>query len=153
MQGERHLPYCIFLYICTLGTFNKLSALWILLDRSTLFCGLKWHLHNYHSGLLIFHVVVEPQNSGKSTKSPQNPQKQKYSKNHNIWNLFWLLGLFNCRKHANLIILKLCQCNEQTTSQLLPGKDYVVNNWALDVYNQLLFQQQCAWQMSQWQSF
>ena len=49
--------------------------------------------------------------------------------------------------------MKLCQCNKQTTSQLLPGKDYVVNNWALDVYNQLLFQQQCAWQMSPWQSF
>ena len=49
--------------------------------------------------------------------------------------------------------MKLRQCNKQTTSQLLPGKDYVVNNWALDVYNQLLFQQQCAWQMSPWQSF
>lgn len=96
-------------------------------------CGLKWLLHNYHSGLLIFRMVVEPQNSGKSTKSPQNPQKHK---NRSIWNLFQLLGLFNCRKHANLIILKLCQCNKQTTSQLLPGKDYVVNNWVLDVYNQ-----------------
>jgi len=40
-------------------------------------CGLKWLLHNYHLGLLIFRVVVEPQNSGKSTKSPQNPQKHK----------------------------------------------------------------------------
>lgn len=25
----------------------------------------------------MFRVVVEPQNSGKSTKSPQNPQKHK----------------------------------------------------------------------------
>ena len=60
------------------------------------------------TGLLIFHTVTEPRNSGKSAKSckiPKNTQNTvkfsrkliKYVSVQHIWDLFQLLGLFTSR--------------------------------------------------------
>ena len=73
------------------------------------------------SGLLILSAVAEPRNSGKSAKSQeinknmQNAAKFarnliKYMPIQHIWNLCRPLGMFNCRKLANL------SCNFITTS-------------------------------------
>ena len=71
-----------------------------------------FRLSNY-TGLLIFGVVAEPQNSGKSAKSrkihknTQNTAKFgrnliKYMPVQQFWKLSQLLGVFTCRKLANL---------------------------------------------------
>ena len=76
----------------------------------------------------MFCAVTDPWNSGKSAKSrkihknTKNTAKFgrnliKYMSVQHIWNLFQLLGLFTCRKLANL------SWNVQT--------DYVAKNWAL----------------------
>ena len=63
--------------------------------------------------LLIFSAVAEPRISGKPAKSREihnnvrNTAKFarnliKYLSTQHIWNLFRLLGLFNCRNLANL---------------------------------------------------
>ena len=65
------------------------------------------------TGLLIFRVVAEPRNLGKSAKSREihkdTKNTSKFSRNlikymsvQHIRNLFQLLDLFTCRKLANL---------------------------------------------------
>ena len=85
------------------------------------------------SGLLIFCAVAEPRNSGKSTKSCEvhknikNTVKFvrnliKYMSVQHISNLFQLLGLFTCRKLANLswkFITETCEQRPETTRRRL----------------------------------
>ena len=91
-------------------------------------------------GLLIFHAVAEPWNSGKSAKSreihknTQNIVKFginliEYMSVQHFWNLSQLLGLFTCHKLANLswnFVTKTCKQRPK-----LPGVDYVAKNWVL----------------------
>jgi len=76
------------------------------------------------SGLLIFSVFTEPRNSGKPVKSREINKNMrntaKFARNlikymllQHIWNLFWLLGLFNCHKRANLSWNFIATMNEQ----------------------------------------
>ena len=80
--------------------------------------------------LLIFSAVAEPRISGKPAKSREihnnvrNTAKFarnliKYLSIQHIWNLFRLMGPFNCRNLANLPLPKL------------PGINYVAKHWPL----------------------
>jgi len=82
------------------------------------------------SGLLIFCTVAEPWNSGKSTKSHEIHKNTKntakfswnlirYMSVQHIWNLVQLLGLFTCRKLANLssnFVTEICKQHPVTTT-------------------------------------
>ena len=85
------------------------------------------------AGLLIFRAVAEPRNSGKSAKSgeihknTQNTAKFgrnliKYMSVQQFWNLSQLLGVFTCRKLANLcqnfVTETWKQCPETTRRRL-----------------------------------
>ena len=92
------------------------------------------------SGLLIFSVFTEPWNSGKPVKSckihknMRNTTKFarnliKYMSIQHIWNVSRVLGLFNCRKLANLswnFVTAMSNQRLKTTR-----RDYVAKNWAL----------------------
>ena len=91
-----------------------------------------WRRVDY-SGLLIFHAVAEPRNSGKPTKSRkihknmQNTAKFsrnliKYMSVQQFWNLSKLLGAFTCRKLANLcqnFVTETCKQRSKTTRHRL----------------------------------
>ena len=94
----------------------------------------------WYTGLLIFHAVTEPWNSGKLTKSHEihknTKNTAKFSRNlikymsvQHIWNLFQLLGLFTCHKLANLS----SSLKRANNISKLPGVDYVAKNWALAI--------------------
>ena len=57
-------------------------------------------LLNYFTRVLIFRAVTGPRNSQKHAKFARN--LIKYMSIQHIWNVSRLLGLFNCRKLANL---------------------------------------------------
>ena len=81
------------------------------------------------TGLLIFRVVAEPRNLGKSAKSREihkdTKNASKFSRNlikymsvQHIRNLFQLLDLFTCRKLANLsqnFVTETCKQHPKTT--------------------------------------
>ena len=83
----------------------------------------------YSQGFWYFHMVAEPQNSGKSAKSreihknTQNTTKFgrnliKYMSVQQFWNLSQLLGVFTCRKLANLcqnFVTETCKQRSETT--------------------------------------
>ena len=73
------------------------------------------------SGLLIFRAVAEPQNSwSKSAKFGRN--RIKYMSVQHFWNLSQLLGLFTCRKLANLsrnFVTEMCKQRPETTRRRL----------------------------------
>jgi len=83
--------------------------------------------------LLIFCVVAEPRNSGKSTKSrkihntTQNTAKFgrnliKYMSVQQFWNLSQLLGVFTCCKLANLcqnFVTEMYKQRSETTRRRL----------------------------------
>ena len=84
-------------------------------------------------GLLMFCAVAEPRNSGKSAKSreinrnTQNTAKFgrsliKYISVQQFWNLSQLLGVFTCRKLANLcqnFVTETCKQRSETTRRRL----------------------------------
>ena len=88
---------------------------------------------NLNSGLLIFRVVAESRNSGKSLKSreihknTQNTSKFgrnliKYMSVQQFWNLSQLLGVFTCRELANLcqnFVTETCKQHSETTRRRL----------------------------------
>ena len=80
----------------------------------------------FNSGLLKFHAVAEPRNSGLSAKSREIDKNTrntaKFARNstknmsgQHIWNLSWLLELFTCRKFANLSWIFVTATSKQRT--------------------------------------
>ena len=73
----------------------------------------KWR----SSGLVVFHAVAKPWNSGKSAKFSRN--FIKYLSVQHIWNLSQQIHLeTSSLKRANIVLR-------------LPGVDYVAKTWAL----------------------
>ena len=84
-------------------------------------------LLNYFTRVLIFRAVAGPRNSPKHAKFARN--LIKYMSIQHIWNVSRLLGLFNCRKLANLswnFVTAMSNQRLKTTR-----RDYVAKNWAL----------------------
>ena len=84
-------------------------------------------LLNYFTRVLIFRAVTGPRNSPKHAKFARN--LIKYMSIQHIWNVSRLLGLFNCRKLANLswnFVTAMSNQRLKTTR-----RDYVAKNWAL----------------------
>ena len=84
-------------------------------------------LLNYFTRVLIFRAVAGPRNSQKHAKFARN--LIKYMSIQHIWNVSRLLGLFNCRKLANLswnFVTAMSNQRLKTTR-----RDYVAKNWAL----------------------
>ena len=82
-----------------------------------------WASQSEYTGLLIFRAVAEPRNSGKSG-NPANFGRNliKDMSVQHIWNLFQLLGLFTCRKLANLswnFVTETCKQRSETTRRTL----------------------------------
>ena len=88
----------------------------------------------YYSRLLIFRVVAEPPNSGKSTKSREihknTKNNAKFGRNlvkymsvqHNYLNLISAIGLFTCCKLTNLsqnFVTETCKQRPKTTRRTL----------------------------------
>ena len=90
------------------------------------------------TGLLIFRVVVEPRNSGKSAKSREIHKKiprnsEEILSNTCLYNIletyfsYWIYLLA-----VNLqIYLRTLSLKRANNIPKLPGVDYVVKNWAL----------------------
>ena len=85
-------------------------------------------------------TVAEPQNSGKSAKSPEIHKNTKnimkfgwnlirYMSVKHIWNLVLLLGLFTCVNFQ--IYLQTSSLKRANNIPQLPGVDCVAKNWAL----------------------
>ena len=92
------------------------------------------------TGLLIFHMVAEPQNSGKSAKSREIPKNTQNTRNSvEILSNTWLYSNFEtCLSYWGYLLAVNSQIYVKTLSlkrannvPKLPGVDYVAKNWAL----------------------
>ena len=93
----------------------------------------------YYSGLLIFRVVTEPQNSGKSAKSSKFTKTRKMPQNSVeilsntcLYNISETYFSYRGYLLANLqIYLGTSSLKCGNNIPKLPGVDYVAKNWAL----------------------
>ena len=92
------------------------------------------------TGLLIFHTVAEPQNSGKSAKSREIPKNTQNTRNSvEILSNTWLYSNFEtCLSYWGYLLavnsqiyVKTWSLKRANNAPKLPGVDYVAKNWAL----------------------
>ena len=131
--GSTPEEFLIFFFFSVKSCMNSLLPLGVVVQKmdNTIVDRMEWLWSPPDSFVIQGFWYSARSWSREIQVDPGNSQKHaKYCKNSKMWNLSQLLGLSNCRKHAN-VSWNFITTNCANTVPNLPGANYVVKKWAL----------------------